>query len=49
MSAQAKQCGRLTVALATVLGVVSGVALAISGFKLPQPAKGGSERNGSLV
>ncbi len=46
MSAQAKQWGRLAVALATILGVVSGMALAISGFKLPQAAKSGSETNG---
>ena len=42
MTAQTpKQYGPLGIALATALGVVSGLALASLGFKLPKPPKGG--------
>ena len=42
MTAQTpKHYGILAIALATNLGVLSGIALASLGFKLPKPPKGG--------
>jgi hypothetical protein len=41
MSAQAKQYGPVALALAAAVGVVSGLAIASLGVKLPKPLKGG--------
>jgi hypothetical protein len=41
MSNQVKQSSPVVIALVAALGLVSGLAIAKFGFKLPKPPKGG--------